>query len=1073
MQRRVTFGIVYACSGAAALVYEITWTRLLTLYMGHTVAAASIVLSAFMGGLALGAALAGAPLARRLNAFPLRAYAALEAGIGLTALALPVVLSHATPLLAWAYADASAPVRFGIVRAVVALLLVSVPAAAMGATFPLASTWAGAAGGARAASSASALYALNTAGAALGALTTGFWLLPALGVRAATWTGVALNAIAAGAALYIDRLPGPPAEAPATPPPSGRPGRKRGRAPAAPSPRASRPLVACAAAAVSGFAALGYEVVFTRLIALLIGPTTYAFTTMAVAFIGGMAIGSAGGTWMGRRASRLPVWLGAALVASGVAANAAGWYATSHFLVGVRDAEVGSFGPLMFQRAMSIAAMLLPMSAALGATFTLALQTADDSHSMIGRSAALVYSVNSVAAVAGALAAGFGLVPWLGLQSTLLVLGSVSIAAGTVCWAGPTVVESAGRARVAAGAAAVAGGCGLLLVMLPPWDRDLMASGPYLYAARTALVDRDAALRAGTTNYYREGAAGTVSVRTVAGTRVLSVDGKVDAGTGVDMNSQRIVGLLPILFHPSPADVLVIGLGSGVTASSVVSPGTVRHTDIVEISPEVVAASEWFRDENNDVLRKPGTRLVVNDGRSHLALTDRRYDVIVSEPSNPWMAGVAALFTREYLETVRAHLKPDGIVCQWAQTYQLAPDDLKSIVRTFTSVFPQATLWLVGSGDVIMIGTNGPSILDHFETFSRQSQGDGARATLTRMGIPASATSFALLSLFVGGPAEAYALSRGAPVQTDDRTALEFTAPRALYGAQVVGNNAENLRAIKAMAASAAKPPAVVAAYQRATSEEWSARGRIARDGHDWQTAFDAFKQAAMLDSRNADALAGLAGVAPQLGRRAEALAWFEERASAEPKNAHLAMELALMLSDRGDHARAVALGETAAQLAPDDLKIADAQMKVIVAAKDLPRLSAFADRMISRFPGLPASHYYRAQSLFVQRRADEALAEIRVALAAHPDDARAEQLLGTMCLALQDEDCARTQLTAAMAHDPRDPTPYVRLGELHMRHSDPSTASNYFAQAIYLDERSEAARQGLRDARQALLGAR
>src|SRR5262249_29251587 len=152
--------------------------------------------------------------------------------------------------------------------------------------------------------------------------------------------------------------------------------------------------------------------------------------------------------------------------------------------------------------------------------------------------------------------------------------------------------------------------------------------------------------------------------------------------------------------------------------------GTVRRTDIVEISPEVVEASTFFTPDNKNVLGKPGVRLIVGDGRSHLALTGRRYDVIVSEPSNPWMAGVSALFTREYLESARAHLKPTGVVCRWAHTYQMTPDDLRSIVGTFRTVFPEATLWRIGVGDVMLIGTNGPSIAEHIDTFARQSAPD-------------------------------------------------------------------------------------------------------------------------------------------------------------------------------------------------------------------------------------------------------------------------------------------------------------------------------------------------------------
>ena len=173
-----------------------------------------------------------------------------------------------------------------------------------------------------------------------------------------------------------------------------------------------------------------------------------------------------------------------------------------------------------------------------------------------------------------------------------------------------------------------------------------------------------------------------MSVRRLLGRLSLAIDGKIDASNSGDMLTQRMLGVLPVLLHPDPQDLCVIGLGSGVTLASAMATGLVSHADAVEISPEVVEASAFFSKENGDILRAPGVRLVLGDGRSHLQLTKRHYDVIVSEPSNPWMAGVAALFTQEFFAAARAKLKPDGVICQWAHTYDMSDRDLRSIVRT-------------------------------------------------------------------------------------------------------------------------------------------------------------------------------------------------------------------------------------------------------------------------------------------------------------------------------------------------------------------------------------------------------
>src|SRR5713226_2614305 len=278
VSRRRVFVLLYTASGAAALIYEVSWTRLLALQLGHTVAAASTVLAAFMGGLAVGAWLAGRLMARRTDvdsdlqqAVPkLRAYAVLELVVAGSALLLPLALTSSVPALAWAYADGTAPAQFAVVRVAISLALLGVPAAAMGATFPIAAGWF-----ARGAADTGVLYAANTAGAAAGAIAAGFFLIPAIGLRATTWVGVALNLVAAAGALWLASRPATwnvkPAEPAKTHPKTNssralRPLRSIDAAPA--------PALACTAAALSGFAALIYEVAWTRLLALVIGPTT-------------------------------------------------------------------------------------------------------------------------------------------------------------------------------------------------------------------------------------------------------------------------------------------------------------------------------------------------------------------------------------------------------------------------------------------------------------------------------------------------------------------------------------------------------------------------------------------------------------------------------------------------------------------------------------------------------------------------------------------------------------------------------------------------------------------------------
>ena len=642
--RRQALVILYVASGAAALLYEITWTRMLTLVMGHTVAAASTVLAAFMGGLALGS-WAGGRLESYLRGasvqfrgdWILRAYAALEIVIAISAFVLPALLASFRPLLGWAYQDGLAPTRFGIVRAALSMFALGLPTAAMGATFPLAASWfANTAvpslrkgsrprGDSAGAADAGLLYAANTAGAAAGALAAGFWLIPALGVRTTTWIGMLLNlAVATGAMLLARGDPVTPHRAGDL--------KKAMASPGGPVPAVG---VASIATAIAGLVALVYEVSWTRLLILVIGPTTYAFTIVVSSFIIGIALGSAVGARLARRVRRPALWLGAMLMTTGLAASAAGWFAASRLPLMVAAAVAdpnAAFDRIIIQHALVIVMLLLPMTSALGAAFPLALAAAGVARLTIGSDLARVYVSNTVGAIAGALLAGFVLLPAAGLRHTFDAAAVISLIGALGVWMTTSRLERRAPRRLAtAGLFAL----GMAVVFwLPPWDLGVLSSGAYKYAPYMRAGNFETDLKAWQLLSYEDGAAATVSVRELAGMRSLVIDGKVDASNAGDMLTQRLLGLLPVLLHPNPRSVCVIGLGSGVTADSSLATGTVRRADVVEVSSEVVTASSFFDRENEHVLGRPGVHLIVGDGRSHLRFTSQRYDVIISEPSN-------------------------------------------------------------------------------------------------------------------------------------------------------------------------------------------------------------------------------------------------------------------------------------------------------------------------------------------------------------------------------------------------------------------------------------------------------
>jgi spermidine synthase len=1054
--------VCFGASGAAALIYQVAWVRLLTLALGHTVAAASTVLAAFMGGLAIGAWAAGRV---SVGITPtLARYAALELFIAVAAIALPAVLSGFDPLLIRAYADGTAPASFATARVAVSFLLIGVPAAAMGATYPLAVDWLARLEGGdtrdtRSISTAGGtLYAANSAGAAAGAMAAGFWLIEVLGIRGTTWVGVALNVLAASLALWCGRTGRwPSTTLPVAP---------RSRRAKQPERNTSRPqpALAAVAAALSGFVALVYEVTWTRLLALTLGPTTYAFATMAASFIAGIALGSSLGVRLARRSSRVTFWLGAMLVATAVSTILAASFTASRLpLVIARDvATYSDFGSLFLRQALAIVALLLPASVSLGATFTLALAAASTAADSAARQTAHVYAANTFGAVAGALAAGFLFVPRFGLQTTFLYASAVLLVAGSAIAAFASTHPGNRRLNPGAALPLLAGGAAVIIAFgIGDWDRDLITSGAYKYARQLSMENLESSLRAGRLDYYREGAAGTVSVRSVAGSRSLAIDGKVDASNGADMLTQRLLGLLPTMLHTGPRDALVIGLGSGVTADAVLASAEVRNLDVVEISPEVVEASAYFARENHDVLRKPAVRLLVGDGRSHLRLSARQYDVIISEPSNPWMAGVSALFTREFFEAARARLRSGGIFCQWSHTYEIADRDLQSIVRTFASVFPDGTMWLVGEGDLLLIGSVEPGIDGRLAAVPARSAMGSVPALLAGVGIPATAAPFVLFSMFAGGPRELKLFGSDALLQTDDRMALEFSAARAMHAPPA--GQAERLRAL---AAGVALPGAVSPVIRHARAGDWAALGDTALRAEAFAAAHDSFRRATSLDSRSARALRGSSEAAAGMRKLAEEAEWLKQVAAAEPANAAARVELSHVAATLGDAETAVAAALDAVSIDPSSPAPLEQLASVFADLGDTARLTPAADELIRRFPERSDGRYYRAAALFLEERPADAERATTVLLRADPRHAKGLNLLGVICASRGDRECARKSFMQSLDVNPRDPSVYVNLGKLSLESGDTAAAAEFFGEALTIDPNDQAAMHGIADAR-------
>ena len=779
MPARRTFllALCFFLSGLGSLALEVVWTRELRLVFGSTTLAASTILVAYMLGLGLGG-LAGGRYAARLSS-GVRAYGWIEIAIGVYALAVPWMLAQLPALNRTLLAGMDFwPAVF--CRFAIALGLLLVPTVLMGATLPILVT-ALVRRDARIGSSTGLLYGLNTLGAVAGVFLATFVLF---GIFGLTWTNRigALLDIAVGvlSLTLVDRAFRAARDAEPEPKPAARAAaaaEAARAAAAAATPRIGLLLVVYGAV---GFTALLYEVAWARALAVVFGSSIYAFASMLGAFLTGIALGSL----LFRRwidATRAPLQLlGWGIVALAVLALGTTLvmpHLPQVFLWMVERYGLDS-GRIAVGRVLMCVFAMLPPTLILGGLFPLVARVLGDVLRDPGEAVGRVYFANTIGSAAGAFCTGFLLLPWLGIRDTLALGAGIDLlAAALVLVAGARTAGARSLALAPVAAAA------LLLVLPIPFDRQALTRGVFKapeaeleFGIATSPVDGrpDSELV-----FYRDGINATVSVQREGGILALRVNGKTDASSYGDMSTQVLLGQLPLLFGEPAKKVLVIGYASGVTTGSVATHANVERIDAVEIEPAIVEASRWFDDVSGSPLDDPRVRLVLDDARSYLAATDERYDVIISEPSNPWMSGVSNLFTREFFAIVKAALAPGGRLLQWVQLYSLDPDSLASIIAALHTEFPWVYGFadLSGSPDLLLLAQDRPLAVGDLPRWEKLSP--AVQADLQRIG---NFSTFDLWSLLRVTPADVELLAKRAPVvNTDDNLFIELGTPWMLY----------------------------------------------------------------------------------------------------------------------------------------------------------------------------------------------------------------------------------------------------------------------------------------------------
>ena len=699
---------LFVGSGCAALIYEVVWFQMLQLSIGSSAVSLGVLLGTFMGGMCLGSWLF--PKYVGAHHHPLRMYAYLELSIGVFGVLVLVVV----PLLGSVYTAIAGTGQFSVfLRGLVAAVVLLPPTLMMGATLPAISRWVETTP--RGIAWLGFFYGGNIAGAVIGCLLAGFYLLRVFDMTVATFVAVALNAAVGGLALMISN------RAPYAAPEQG-----GAVVESAPGSR-----VVYFTIALSGLTALAAQVVWTRVLSLLFGATVYTFSLILAVFLVGLGIGSSLGASMARSLKNPRAALGWAQMGLCAALAYAAYMTNASMPYWPINPQITSGQPFLnFQLDLMRAAFtILPGAILWGMSFPLALAAVASKGQDPARLVGGVYAANTVGAIVGALFASLIAVAWIGSQNTQMALIGISAISGLLMLASAADESGQGKTQLASMIllVLVTGGAGLLARTVPPMPGLLIAYGRYAatWVGQNEII------------YSGEGMTASVAVsRTPTGVLNYHNAGKVQASSEPqDMRLQRLLGHMTTLIPENPKTVLVIGCGAGVTAGAVSIDPVLTGVTIAEIEPLVPdVVSKYFSEHNFAVVQNPKVRVHLDDARHFLLTTKEKFDAVTSDPLDPWVKGAATLYTREFFDVVKAHLNPGGVVTLFVQLYESSDAAVKSEIATFLDAFPGGAVFantLDGQGyDLVLVGQLDPKPIDVDRVQARLD--DPANAAIAR-----------------------------------------------------------------------------------------------------------------------------------------------------------------------------------------------------------------------------------------------------------------------------------------------------------------------------------------------------
>ena len=770
-QKYIALGLFFF-SGFSALIYEIVWARLLSLVFGTSIEAISAVITAFMFGLAIGSYFAGrhADYVRK----HLSAYAITEILIGITSIILYFTITNLSYILNNSFFVDQGHVLTPVIY-ILNFLLVAIPTTLMGATFPLITKFY-IRNSSRIGLGIGTLYGINTFGAVMGTFVCGFYLIPTLGVMETNFLAAFISISLGIVALIVARHD-----------------RRKHIFNIKIFMAKSRPnlaplkdmeiLTVMIILLITGFASMAYEVAWTRFLVLTIGNSTYAFSAILTVFLFGIALGS---FLLARVVDKCNDLF---LVFAGLELGIFLFVAASlpfmddmpfvfQFLFNHLYSGFLSFELITF---IIVLMLIFVPTVLMGAVFPVANKIITSKTDCLGNSVGSSYSANTLGGIFGAFLTGFYYIPEFGVEKTVLFISSLSLFTALALIMQVKKLHSSVKTLSVVFAGSF---FAFYINWLPVWNHNVLNRGIYAYADwfRDNFNESDDLKSFIAKRYdlkwFKEGKVGTVAVTDIGSQLTLQINGKTEGSTGEgDMRTQTMVAALPLMLNMNAENAAIIGLGTGISLG-VAEQFPLKKIDCIELSADVVKAAGYFKKWNHDAVNSPKVNMIMGDGRNYLTYTDKKYDVIINEPSNPWISGVSNLFTLEFFKVAAGRLKENGIMAQWIQLYNLPTKELKTLLNTYKEAFPYVSVWMFSTSDIIVLGSSSHKInnwsgIEKAFYVSPQLYRDMAAINLLK---PSD-----VMRGYLFGTDKASTFLMNASVNTDNYPLIEFEAPKSLH----------------------------------------------------------------------------------------------------------------------------------------------------------------------------------------------------------------------------------------------------------------------------------------------------